>query len=161
MLLDRTAVAAAKSPDGGNDAPRGRPIGGQIGTPFWFAQGLLTNSDNQRAGEASVSAGRILVVDDEGAIREVVRRILTRAGYEVIAASGGEEALTLLADRDQQVDLLLTDVIMPGMSGKELAERFASLRVGARVLYMSGYTDRLIGLDEVDALIEKPFNGDA
>ena len=107
-----------------------------------------------------MSAGRILVVDDEGAIREVVRRILTRAGYEVIAASGGEEALTLLADRDQQVDLLLTDVIMPGMSGKELAERFASLRVGARVLYMSGYTDRLIGLDEVDALIEKPFNGD-
>jgi two-component system, cell cycle sensor histidine kinase and response regulator CckA len=107
-----------------------------------------------------VSAGRILVVDDEDAIREVVRRILTREGYEVIAASGGEEALTLLADRDEQVDLLLTDVIMPRMSGKELAERFASLRAGARVLYMSGYTDRLIGLEEVDALIEKPFNSD-
>jgi two-component system, cell cycle sensor histidine kinase and response regulator CckA len=139
--------------------------------PFWFAQDSLTNSDNETVGgrdrvpanremEASVSAGRILVVDDEDAIRELARRILTREGYEVIAASGGEEALTLLADRDEQVDLLLTDVIMPRMSGKELAERFASLRAGARVLYMSGYTDRLIGLDEVDALIEKPFNRD-
>jgi two-component system, cell cycle sensor histidine kinase and response regulator CckA len=106
-----------------------------------------------------MSASRILVVDDEDAIREVARRILTREGYEVIAAAGGEEALTLIAE-DEQVDLLLTDVIMPRMSGKELAERFVSLRAGARVLYMSGYTDRLIGLDEVDALIEKPFNGD-
>jgi two-component system, cell cycle sensor histidine kinase and response regulator CckA len=107
-----------------------------------------------------VNASRILVVDDEDAIREVARRILTREGYDVIAVSGGEEALTLLTDMDERVDLLLTDVIMPRMSGKELAERFASLRAGARVLYMSGYTDRLIGLDEVDALIEKPFNGD-
>jgi two-component system cell cycle sensor histidine kinase/response regulator CckA len=107
-----------------------------------------------------VSASRILVVDDEDAIREVARRILTREGYEVIAASGGEEALSLLTDKGEQVDLLLTDVIMPRMSGKELAERFTSLRTDARVLYMSGYTDRLIGLDEVDALLEKPFNGD-
>jgi two-component system, cell cycle sensor histidine kinase and response regulator CckA len=110
--------------------------------------------------EASVSAGRILVVDDEDAIRELARRILTREGYEVITASGGEAALTLITEKGEQVDLLLTDVIMPRMSGKELAERFTSLRAGARVLYMSGYTDRLIGLDEVDALIEKPFNRD-
>jgi two-component system, cell cycle sensor histidine kinase and response regulator CckA len=103
-------------------------------------------------------ANRILVVDDEAAIRDVTRRILMRDGYEVIDAPGGEEALSLLANEDERVDLLLTDVIMPRMSGKELAERFASLRAGARVLFMSGYTDRLIGLDEVDTLLEKPFD---
>jgi two-component system, cell cycle sensor histidine kinase and response regulator CckA len=107
----------------------------------------------------TASANRILVVDDEEAIRDVTRRILTRGGYEVIAASGGEEALSLIAHEGEQVDLLLTDVIMPRMSGKELAERFTSLRTDARVLYMSGYTDRLIGLDAVDTLLEKPFDG--
>jgi len=106
----------------------------------------------------SASANRILVVDDEAAIREVTRRILTLGGYDVIDAAGGEEALSLIADDAERVDLLLTDVIMPRMSGKELAERFASLRTGARVLYMSGYSDRLIGLDGVDALVEKPFD---
>src|SRR5690349_9775770 len=97
----------------------------------------------------STAANRILVVDDEESIRDLTRRILTRGGYEVIAASGGEEALSLITDESEQVDLLLTDVIMPRMSGKELAERFSSLRAGARVLYMSAYSDRLIGLDEV------------
>jgi two-component system, cell cycle sensor histidine kinase and response regulator CckA len=104
------------------------------------------------------AANRILVVDDEESIRDLTRRILTRGGYEVIAASGGEEALSLITDESEQVDLLLTDVIMPRMSGKELAERFSSLRAGARVLYMSAYSDRLIGLDEVDDLLEKPFD---
>jgi two-component system cell cycle sensor histidine kinase/response regulator CckA len=105
-----------------------------------------------------VSAARILVVDDEDGVREVARRILTRGGYDVIAAPGGEEALSLVTDEGRDIDLLLTDVIMPRMSGKELAERMVSVKEGVKVLYMSGYTDRLIGLDEVDALVEKPFN---
>jgi DNA-binding NtrC family response regulator len=104
-------------------------------------------------------ANRILVVDDEADIREFTRLVLTRNGYDVIDASGGEEALSLIADERERVDLLLTDVIMPRMSGKELAERFASLQTDARVLYMSGHADRLIGLDGVDALLEKPFDG--
>jgi CheY-like chemotaxis protein len=107
-----------------------------------------------------MSANRILVVDDEDAIREVTRRILTRGGYEVVAAPGGEEALSLIADEGERVDLLLTDVRMPRMSGKELADRFTSLRTGAPVLYMSGYTDRLIGVEDADALLRKPFDRD-
>jgi two-component system, cell cycle sensor histidine kinase and response regulator CckA len=107
-----------------------------------------------------MSAARILVVDDEDGVREVARRILASGGYEVVAAPSGEEALALIADEGGDVDLLLTDVIMPRMSGKELAERLVSLKDGVKILYMSGYTDRLIGLDEVDALVEKPFNRD-
>jgi CheY-like chemotaxis protein len=106
----------------------------------------------------SAGAGKILVVDDEETIRDVTRRILTRQGYDVIAAASGEEALSLIADERHDVDLLLTDVIMPRMSGKELAERVVALHTGVNVLFMSGYTDRLIGLDEVDALLEKPFD---
>jgi CheY-like chemotaxis protein len=105
-----------------------------------------------------MSAARIMVVDDEDGVREVARRILSRGGYDVIAARGGEEALSLITDDGHEIDLLLTDVIMPRMSGKELAEHLVALRSGVRVLYMSGYTDRLIGLDEIDALVEKPFN---
>ena len=100
------------------------------------------------------------MVDDEEGVREVARRILTRGGYDVIAASGGDEALALITDDGHEIDLLLTDVIMPHMSGKELADRIVSLRTGVRVLYMSAYTDRLIGRDDVDVLVEKPFNRD-
>jgi CheY-like chemotaxis protein len=100
------------------------------------------------------------VVDDEEGVREVARRILASGGYEVIAAAGGEEALSLINDARCEIDLLLTDVIMPHMSGKELADRIVSLRTGVRVLYMSAYTDRLIGRDDVDVLVEKPFNRD-
>ncbi|MGZ4201390.1 MAG: response regulator [Thermoleophilaceae bacterium] len=76
----------------------------------------------------------------------------------MIAAPGGQEALSLITDDGHEIDLLLTDVIMPRMSGKELAERLVALRGDVKVLYMSGYTDRLIALDEIDALVEKPFN---
>jgi DNA-binding NtrC family response regulator len=99
---------------------------------------------------------RVLVVDDEDGVRSVATRILQRSGYEVLTAGGGEEALALLGN-EPDVDLLLTDVIMPRMSGKELATRLATAHPGVRVLYMSGYTDRLVGIDELDHLLEKPF----
>jgi CheY-like chemotaxis protein len=102
---------------------------------------------------------RVLVVDDEDGVRSVATRILERSGYEVLNACCGDEALALLAD-EPQVDLLLTDVIMPRMSGKELATRLGTSHPGVRVLYMSGYTDRLVGIEELDQLIEKPFRRD-
>jgi len=107
-----------------------------------------------------MNAARIMVVDDEDGVREVARRILSRGGYDVVAARDGEDALSLIVDDGREIDLLLTDVIMPRMSGKELAQRLVELGTEVKVLYMSGYTDRLIGLDEVDALVEKPFNRD-
>jgi two-component system cell cycle sensor histidine kinase/response regulator CckA len=105
----------------------------------------------------------VLLVEDEAPVRNLVVRVLTRGGYRVIPAASAEEALDLYYAPEGGADLLLTDVIMPGMSGKELSERLAT---GNRVptLYMSGYTDSIIAkhgvLEEGAAFIQKPFNAD-
>ena len=83
----------------------------------------------------------ILVVEDEAGIRALVRKILRRQGYEVLEAANGEEALVLCRDYTGKIDLLITDVIMPEVGGRELVDRFHQLRGAAKVLYVSGYTD--------------------
>jgi CheY-like chemotaxis protein len=102
------------------------------------------------------------VAEDEPALREVTRRMLARHGYQVIAVAGGQEALTALTHHVERVDLLLTDVIMPQMQGKELAEKIITLHPGTRVVFMSGYTQGLLSaqgvLEPGIHLIEKPFS---
>jgi DNA-binding NtrC family response regulator len=102
------------------------------------------------------------VVEDEPALGRIVARILSQGGYRVLSAASGPEALEL--DRDQGCDLLLTDVIMPGMSGPRLAELLAARHPGLPVLFMSGYSNGLLGsthvLDPDIAFIEKPFTAD-
>ena len=104
----------------------------------------------------------VLIAEDEPAMREVTRRILARSGYQVVAVAGGREALAALTTRLEHIDVLLTDVIMPQMQGKELADKVRILQPGARVLYMSGYTQGLLGsqgvLEPGSHLIEKPFS---
>ncbi|MEV0562388.1 PAS domain S-box protein [Dactylosporangium sp. NPDC050588] len=114
-------------------------------------------------GPMSVDRGAgqtVLLVEDEDALREVTRRILTRNGYKVITAANGAEALALVAEATQ-LDLLLTDVIMPEMVGKELAERVRALRSDVRVLFMSGYAQPVLAsqgtLDPSVTLVAKPF----
>jgi two-component system, cell cycle sensor histidine kinase and response regulator CckA len=103
----------------------------------------------------------VLVVEDEAALREVTRRTLADNGYRVIVAGSGQgaiEAVTASADR---IDVLLTDVIMPGMQGREVAERICELQPGIGVLFMSGYTHGLLSTQGIIEpginLIEKPF----
>jgi PAS domain S-box-containing protein len=107
--------------------------------------------------------GRVLVVEDDLSVRAVVERILTRGGYRIVVAASGAEALELLRDDVGVIDLLVTDVIMPGMSGKDLAAEIQELRPAVRTLYMSGYTGDIIakrGILDADAeLIQKPFTG--
>jgi CheY-like chemotaxis protein len=113
---------------------------------------------------AAVRTGRILVVDDEPAVRRVAGKALTRAGHEALAAGSGLEALELLAS-GQVVDLLITDLVMPGMDGVELAERACVERPGLPVLFMSGYAGRLPaaaqGAVRPAELLEKPFTPEA
>ena len=107
---------------------------------------------------------RILVVDDEPDAVELVEFNLKSNGYDVATAADGEEALRLTADHTEPIHLLLTDVVMPGMSGPELAVRFLSLRPAAQVLYASGYTDEAIvhhGVrDDSVPFLQKPFEPD-
>ncbi len=104
----------------------------------------------------------VLVVEDEEAMREVTRRILTRNGYQVLTAPGGAEAIALVESNPVEIHLLISDVIMPRMLGKEVADRLGRLRSGLRVLFMSGYAHPVLTsqgtLDPGVTLIEKPFS---
>jgi CheY-like chemotaxis protein/anti-sigma regulatory factor (Ser/Thr protein kinase) len=103
----------------------------------------------------------LLVVEDEAALRDVAGRILSGAGYRVLSAECGPEALELAARHEGAIDLLVSDVVMPGMLGKDLAERLVDSRPETRVLYMSGYAQPVLHthgtLDPGVALLEKPF----
>jgi two-component system cell cycle sensor histidine kinase/response regulator CckA len=102
-----------------------------------------------------------LIVEDEDALREVTRRLLTRQGYTVITAANGVEAITAADSYQGTIDLLLTDVIMPQMLGREAAEKIQQTRPDIRVLYMSGYAQPVLAsegrLDPDVALLDKPF----
>jgi two-component system cell cycle sensor histidine kinase/response regulator CckA len=104
----------------------------------------------------------VLVVEDEQALREVTKRIFTRSGYHVLAAADGGEAIALVARYDGEIHLLVTDVVMPRMLGKEVAEKISALRPNIAVLYMSGYAQPVLAsqgrLDPGIVLIEKPFS---
>jgi PAS domain S-box-containing protein len=105
----------------------------------------------------------VLVVEDEPDVRRMAERILSKGGYSVLSTSGGEEALLLFQEDGQRVDLLLTDVIMPGMLGTELVKRISSIRPGLGVIFMSGYSHEVLApealADQTNAaFIEKPFN---
>ena len=103
----------------------------------------------------------ILLVEDEEIVRGLTTNILEGAGYSVIAAGGGAEAAKLCAGRNEPIDLLLTDVVMPRTSGKEVADQLTKMQPGLKVLFMSGYTDEAIVhhgvLDANVEFIQKPF----
>jgi two-component system cell cycle sensor histidine kinase/response regulator CckA len=83
----------------------------------------------------------ILLVEDESAVREATREVLEMAGYHVFEADGPEEAIRIVNERPAKIDLLLTDVVMPGMTGLELARRVCESRPGMVTVFMSGYAE--------------------
>lgn len=103
----------------------------------------------------------ILLVEDDGSLREIAREILEENGYRVLEAANGEQATDIAQRHPDRIHLLVTDVVMPGMHGRALAESLASLRPGLEVLYMSGYTDDIIArrgvLEPGMRFIGKPF----
>jgi PAS domain S-box-containing protein len=113
--------------------------------------------------EAAAAPGTetILVVEDEPNLRYLARQFLEKQGYRVLEAADGAAALQIVVAHEGSIHLLLTDVIMPGMNGRELAQRIVELRPQTKVLYMSGYTENVIGrngtLDAGIRLLQKPF----
>ncbi|MFZ0816066.1 MAG: ATP-binding protein [Candidatus Sulfotelmatobacter sp.] len=103
----------------------------------------------------------ILLVEDEANLRYLARQFLEKQGYRVIEAADGVVAVQIAVAHSGVIHLLLTDVIMPGMNGRELAQRMAEIRPNTKVLYMSGYTENVIGhngtLDAGVRLLQKPF----
>jgi CheY-like chemotaxis protein len=122
-----------------------------------------------RAGDASAAgrvqgSGTVLVVEDHEGVRSLIVGTLELCGFQVLQAGDGLEALRQVAQHAGTIDLLLTDVIMPGMNGKEVADQLAALRPGLKVLFMSGYSGEVIGhhgvLDAGVAYLPKPFTPD-
>jgi PAS domain S-box-containing protein len=117
-----------------------------------------------RAPRPQRASGRetVLLVEDEPAVRQLAKRFLASSGYQVLVAENGGEALLTCENHQGTIDLLLTDVVMPQMSGRALWDRLVKLRPGLRVLFMSGYSGTAIAhhgvLDEGAHLIQKPFS---
>ena len=125
-------------------------------------------AETRRIGPTVVSTSgteTILLVEDDPALRKLAARLLEPAGYTVLLAGTAEEALRLLECRGEPVHLLLSDVVLPGMSGRHLAEQLAPTHHGMKVLFISGYTSDTVlrhGVEEARAaFISKPFNAAA
>jgi PAS domain S-box-containing protein len=111
--------------------------------------------------EPAGGSDRILVVEDEVSLRKLLEGFLSRSGYQVTSVANGGEALLLVEEKGLEFDLVITDVVMPGMSGSVLSERLRRKQPGLKVLFMSGYTDDAIAhhgvLDQGTPFIQKPF----
>jgi two-component system cell cycle sensor histidine kinase/response regulator CckA len=121
----------------------------------------VDDSPSPSVPEILTGSETILGVEDESAVRELVRRVLERSGYLVLAARTPQEALLLAQRYSEPIHVLLTDVVLPGMSGRTLAGQVIASRPATRVIYMSGYTDTAAVLLEEGALfLQKPFNAE-
>ncbi len=136
-----------------------------VGTTFTvFLPRVAAEPARQREPEIAAAAGgseTVLLVEDEPAVQELARRFLEQRGYRVMAASSGPEALRIAREHKGPIDLLLTDVVMPQMSGREVAFQLAGSWPNMKVLYMSGHTEDVIVhhgvLEDRVAFLQKPF----
>lgn len=127
---------------------------------FPFMENIDKDKDTLLRGSET-----ILLVEDEDSLRSLGERLLKMSGYTVVVAADGKSALAAAERHGKPFDLLITDVIMPGMSGRELAKEMANRKLAHRTLFMSGYTDDAIVeygvLDPGIAFIYKPFTVEA
>ncbi|MCD4675871.1 MAG: PAS domain S-box protein [Desulfobacula sp.] len=130
--------------------------------PRWIGeeeQSVIKNDRKQPSG-----IGTILLVEDDKMVRDLTNEILVLHGHNVIVASSPEQALEYCRNEDQKIQILLTDVIMPGMNGKELKKAIENIRPKIKTIFMSGYTTNIIAhhgvLDDAINFISKPFNPD-
>ena len=161
--LGLSTVYGIVSQSGGNIACNSEP---GHGTTFRIylprTEARLVRQEERAAEQVRPGGGEhILVAEDETAVRELIQQMLELLEYRVTLAANGNDALALVAEKGLDPDLVITDVVMPGMSGKEFIDRLLNIRPGQRFLYMSGYTDNAIGdhgiLDPDTPFLQKPF----
>jgi two-component system cell cycle sensor histidine kinase/response regulator CckA len=118
-----------------------------------------------KKAEALTGSETILVVEDDAMVRKFAERVLKGFGYRILIAANGDEAVSIAGEYEGPIDLMLTDVVMPGMSGQDLENRLKASKPGIKVLYMSGYTDDAIVhhgiLDRGKIFLQKPFTIEA
>ena len=106
----------------------------------------------------------VLLVEDEDSVRRTIKRTLERAGYIVLEAGSGEKALAVAEQCTEAIDVVVTDVMMPGMNGREFADEILRAHPGLGVVFMSGYTDETVSqrglVDSTRTFLQKPFTGD-
>lgn len=120
-----------------------------------------------RSGDAppdpDESRATILLVEDEDTVRKVIQRLLQKLGYRVLPASNAEEAIEIFRERDAELDLVLTDVVMPGLTGVQMAEVLREQRPDMKFLFTSGYTSKELGGSPEEPptpFLPKPFSMD-
>jgi len=127
------------------------------------AEGVLASGIPRRQPRVG-GAEAILLVEDEAAVRRLARGMLLSLGYTVLEAPNALEAQKIVSEYEKPIQLLLTDVVMPGLGGRALAAKLKAVRGDLKVLYMSGYTDDAIAqrgvLEPGTAYLQKPFNLD-
>jgi len=162
--LGLATVYAIVGQNGGHITAANRKEGGAV-FELIFARSLRSVPATEPSGEVAIEVHRtqrILLVEDNEELRSSTEEMLSELGFRVRSAAGGVEALELLEDDDWSVDLLLTDVVMPGMNGSELAEEVIRRDPGVHVLYASGHTDNVVlshGVDgEAINFLAKPYS---
>jgi PAS domain S-box-containing protein len=164
--LGLSVVDGIVKQNGGHLSVVSRPGLGTTFSIYLPAAEELVDGSSQNALSKPVPGNEtILLVEDEDPVREVTALLLESLGYRVLQVSGAEEALNLVQRNRTKIDLLLTDVIMPGMSGRELAEAFRVYDPGVKVLFQSGHTDDIMVrhsiLNAEVAFLQKPFSLDS
>jgi CheY-like chemotaxis protein len=152
-----------------------KQLGGHIGVYSEVGHGttvtvLIPATDSAVPADVAVpvthhssGTGTVLVVEDYPDLRELIEEILQAAGYRVLTAPDGAAGLKLSRERSGEIDVLLTDIVMPNMLGPDLAEQMKSDNPGLRVLFMSGHAQPALGMTTLAAgtqLLQKPFMAD-
>jgi len=135
------------------------------GTSFHiYLPQVVGTAEKHAAPVAAATAGgteTVLLVEDEESVRHLVRDTLAAKGYKVVEAENGEAGLAAAARHMGKIDLVITDVVMPGMGGREMVEHISMTRPQAKVLYLSGYTEDAIlsegSIQSGTAFLQKPF----
>jgi two-component system, cell cycle sensor histidine kinase and response regulator CckA len=160
--LGLATVYGIVAQSGGHIAVESEPGRGTTFRIYLPRAGGMPREVEEAEAEAPRGRETVLVVEDEEAVRRLVREVLLAQGYRVLEAPGGAEALRLCGEGAEPVDLVLTDVVMPGMSGRELAARLREAVPDIRILFMSGHTETAVLAEGTlrsprEAFLQKPF----